>query len=129
MLNNKGQSLVLFVIILPIILLILEFVIDIGMTISIKSELENISDIVLDYGLDHLDEEDLINKMDEIVRLNKDDIDNVNLSIIDNKIYLELNERYKGMFSSFVDISIFDIKVSYVGYMEEDIKRIENLGD
>ena len=45
--NRKGQALVEFVIILPIFLLILFAVVDFGMIISKKNELENISiDIV-----------------------------------------------------------------------------------
>ena len=45
--NRKGQALVEFVLILPIFLLILFAVVDFGMIISKKNELENISiDIV-----------------------------------------------------------------------------------
>lgn len=45
--NKKGQALVEFVIILPVFLLILFAVVDIGMILSKKNELENISiDIV-----------------------------------------------------------------------------------
>ena len=129
MLNNKGQSLALFVIILPIVLLILVFIIDVGKSISLKYELNNISDIVLDYGLDHLDKEDLISVLEELIEKNKSDIDNVEINIIDGKIYLKLSERYEGIFSSLVDIPIYNIKISYIGYIENEIKRIENLGD
>ena len=52
MLNNKGQSLVLFIIILPILIFILILVIDVGKIIVLKQELNNISEFVLDYGLD-----------------------------------------------------------------------------
>ena len=34
-------------------------VIDIGKVINLKTELDNISSIVLDYGLDNIDDEDL----------------------------------------------------------------------
>ena len=54
MLNNRGQSLVLFVITLPVLLIVLVIVIDIGRVISLKQELNNISELVLDYGLDYL---------------------------------------------------------------------------
>ena len=129
MLNNKGQSLALFVIILPIVLLILVFIIDVGKAISLKYELNNISDIVLDYGLDHLDKEDLISVLEELIEKNKSDIDNVEINIIDGKIYLKLSERYEGIFSSLVDIPIYNIKISYIGYIENEIKRIEYWGD
>ena len=129
MLNNKGQSLVLFVIILPIILFILVFVMDVGRAINLKYELINISNIVLDYGLDSMNDENIINDLEELVILNKSDIDNINVRVENEKIYIDLVDKYNGVLSSLVDISIFNINTSYVGYIENEKKRIENLGD
>ena len=129
MLNNKGQSLVLFVIILPILVFILIFVIDIGKIILLKQELSNISEIVLDYGLDKIDDEKIDTELNDLIKLNKNDIDKTNLYIEDNKIYIKLEDKCEGMFSGFIDISIFNIKTSYVGYIENEKKRIERLGD
>ena len=98
MLNNRGQSLILFVIVLPVLLLILVLVIDIGSVISLKQELNNISEIVLDYGIDYLnnDMDDNIdsissieNKLIEIIELNKDDIDEIDIRIDNNKIFIK----------------------------------------
>ena len=44
-LNNKGQSLVLFIVIIPIIIGIMVMVIDIGNVIYEKQELDNINKI------------------------------------------------------------------------------------
>lgn len=129
MLNNKGQSLVLFVIMLPILVLILILVIDIGKIILLKQELSNISEIVLDYGLDKIYDEEIETELEDLIKLNKDDIDNINLYINDEKIYIKLEDRCEGIFSGFIDISIFNIKTSYVGYIENEDKRIERLGD
>ena len=129
MLNNKGQSLVLFVIMLPILVFILILVIDIGKIILLKQELSNISEIVLDYGIDKIDDEDIETKLEDLIRLNKNDIDNINLYIEDDKLYIKLEDRCEGMFSGFIDISIFNIKTGYVGYIENEEKRIERLGD
>ena len=129
MLNNKGQSLVLFVIILPILFLILILVIDIGRLITLKNELNNINNIVLDYGLDNLEMVDLENKLIDVINLNKDDIDNIDVTVDGDKIYINMNEKLDGILTSFVDISIFDIKISYIGYMDNGKKRIERMGD
>ena len=129
MLNNKGQSLVLFVIMLPILVFILILVIDIGKIILLKQELSNIREIVLDYGIDKIDDEDIETKLEDLIRLNKNDIDNINLYIEDDKLYIKLEDRCEGMFSGFIDISIFNIKTGYVGYIENEEKRIERLGD
>ena len=136
MLNNRGQSLILFVIVLPVLLLILVLVIDIGRVVSLKQELNNISEIVLDYGIDYLnnDMDDNIdsissieNKLIEIIELNKDDIDEIDVRIDNNKIYILLSDSVDGIFSSILDIDMFDIKSSYVGYMDNNKKRIERV--
>ena len=129
MLNNKGQSLVLFVIVLPILMLILILVIDVGGIIVLKQELSNISEIVLDYGLDKIDDNELEMKLNNLVKLNKQDIDKIDIYLQDEKIYLKLEDKSKGIFSGFVDISIFNVQTSYVGYVESEEKRIERLGD
>ena len=127
MLNNKGQSLVLFIVVLPILLLILVLVIDIGRIIVLKQELDNINKITLDYGLDNLEIDNLNDKMVEIIKLNNNEIDDININLENNKLYIELNIDMGGMLSELVDITIFDIKSSYVGYVEDNKKIIERI--
>ena len=129
MLNNKGQTLVLFVVILPVLLLLLVLVIDIGRVITLKLELNNISEIVLDYGLDKLEEENLRDDLINLVKLNKKDINNVNIEIIENKIYLRMSHNSDSLFKKMVNVSSFKVKTSYVGYLLDNKKRIERLGD
>ena len=121
--NNRGQSLVSFILILPIILLIFLGLYDIGNMVLLKNELRNISYIVLDYGVDNIEEEDVIIDMNALVLKNKSDIDDV--SIVkddDGKIHMTL---YDSVNTKISFSNIFKIKVSYVGYMDEDKKVIE----
>lgn len=127
MFNNRGQSLVLFVIMLPILILILVLVIDIGRVILLKQELENISNIAIEYGLDNLEQEDLVTELNELINLNNDEIDSIDIYLKDDKLYLELTDSVDGIISQFVGISIFDVNVSYVGYIENENKRIERV--
>ena len=83
MLNNKGQSLILFIIVLPILLFVLILVIDIGKVIVLNQELNNISEIVLDYGLDKL--------IDENNNLNNN-IDNDFKNVMDNDSDIQLQD-------------------------------------
>lgn len=143
MLNNKGQSLILFIIVLPVVLFILVLVIDIGKVLVLRQELNNISEIVLDYGLDKLDMDDnssdntssdiddsnynLEDELIEVIKLNKSDIDKIDVRIDNDRIYVDLSKGEKGIFSSLVDISIFNVKSSYVGYFDNNKKRIERV--
>ena len=127
MLNNKGQSLVLFIVMLPILLLILVLVIDIGRVIVLKQELDNINKIVLDYGLDNLDMDNLDNKIVELVKLNNNKINDINIDLEEDKLYVELNTDTDGILLGLVDISILDIKSSYVGYIKDNKKIFERI--
>ena len=127
MLNNKGQSLVLFIVVLPVLLLILVLVIDIGRIIVLKQELDNINKIVLDYGLDNLDNENLNEEMIKLIKLNNDEIKDININLDENKIYLKISMDTDGMLSGLVNISMFDINSYYVGYIEDNNKRIERV--
>ena len=51
MLNNKGQSLVLFILIIPILLGIMTLVLDVGNVLIQKNEMDNQIEFILDYGL------------------------------------------------------------------------------
>ena len=127
MLNNKGQSLVLFIIVLPFLLLTLVLVIDIGRVVVLKQELDNINKIVLDYGLENLDNENLNNEIIELVELNNDGIRDININLVEDRLYVELNTCMDGLFSGLINISIFEVNSSYVGYTENDVKRIERV--
>lgn len=127
MLNNKGQSLILFVLFIPILLLVMVLVIDISKCINLKTELDNIINIVLDYGLDNLDNENLKDDLENLIKLNKNDIDSIKIKIEDKKIYIWLEESNEEIFLGLVDISIISLKSSYVGYIENDEKRIERI--
>ena len=129
MLNNKGQSLILFILILPIILLILILVIDVGRMIVLKNELDSISGIALEYGLERLDEDDLEIKIKNLIELNIKDIDDIEIVFEEEKIFLNISEKNDGILSGFVNISAFDINVSYVGYFVDGEKIIEKMGD
>jgi len=127
--NNKGQTLVLFVVILPVLLLLLVLIIDVGKMILLNLELNNISEIVLDYGIDNLDKENIRDELINLVKLNKSDIDEIDIEIVDNKIYLELEASGEGLFSGLINATLFTVDTNYVGYIDEDGKRIERIGD
>ena len=120
--NNKGQSLVTFVLIIPILFLIFLMVYNIGNMILLKNELNDINRIVIDYGLNNIEEENIIVKMEELVKKNKNNIDNISINIEDNKIYVILEDSIDTNMSI---NGLFRVKSSYVGYIDNDKKIIE----
>lgn len=120
--NNKGQSLVTFVLVIPIIFLIFMMIYDIGNMVLLKIELNNINNIALDYGLDNINEENIKDKIETLIIKNKNDINSISINIEDNKIYITLEDSVNTKISFG---NIFNVKSSYVGYIDNDKKIIE----
>lgn len=121
--NNKGQSLVLFILIIPILLGIVVLVIDCGNALVTKNKINNVIEMVLEYGLEEdMDEEKLNNLIDY-------NLDNgtYDISIEDEVISVEVNSYVEGIFSNILDIDGFHIVSEYMGYMENDKKVIEKV--
>lgn len=125
MYNNKGQSLVMFVLILPIILMILVMVVDIGKMMLLRSSLNNINYIAMDYGLDNLDRENIVGDIEEVIYKNKSDIDSVSVLIDDGKIQITLKDNVDLLILK--NSQIFYVKSSYVGYISNNKKVIERV--
>ena len=143
-LNNKGQSLVTFILVLPILLGIIALVVDLGNALNKKSEIDNVIEFVLSYQLD--------NKIDIVESVNSDiDAENeylevkteeesikllldYNLKTSDNKVTIEdkkitiLSQTYvEGIFSNILNIKGFKIESEYKGYIKNQEQVIEKI--
>lgn len=121
--NNRGQSLVLFVLLIPLVLMILYAVYEIGRMTLLKHELDNINTIALDYGIDKINDENIDIEIKELIEKNKNDIDKIDIKILDDKMYITLEDSLSKRTTLFRNT--FKVKSSYVGYMDNDKKIIE----
>lgn len=64
--NNKGQALVEFVLILPVFILILFIIIDFGMIINVKNKLENNSFDIVEFVKNDKTEEEIISLYSDV---------------------------------------------------------------
>lgn len=108
--NNRGQVLVVFVILLPILLLIFTFVVDIGLLSIEKRKISNNTYDAVEYYLENLDKEKTINLLNSNLEDIKIDITDEDIYVI---IYVEKN--YKGIFNIIYDNKIV---VKYKGNKE-----------
>ena len=115
-LNNHGQSLVMFVLMIPILIGVMILVIDIGNTIVQKSHADGVIEMVLDLALDKKIDENQIRDL-----LNENIGDNQNIiTISDDRIDIESTGYVKGIFSNLFGFRGFYIKSSYVGVKENN---------
>lgn len=125
-LNNKGQSLAIFVIFIPVFIMIGTLVVDISFAKYESRRLDNITKDVINYGLKHIEEEPY-NNMVDLIYQNDDEIDNYSIDIDDvNKtIDITVEKSTKGFFGSIIGKEIYKEKSSYVGYIKDDKRIIE----
>ncbi|MBR6690148.1 MAG: pilus assembly protein [Bacilli bacterium] len=111
MLNSKGQVLVIFVILLPIFLMILAFVIDLGLLSIEKRNISNNTYDAVEYYLDNSNKEKTINLL-------KDNLDDIDIEINDTDEYVEISvlKKYKSLYTIISNNQ--DIKVTYKGIKE-----------
>lgn len=128
-LNNKGQSLALFTIFVPVIIMVGTLVVDVSYAKYNNRKINSIAKEVLDYGLNHIDD----NPCDEMVKLiykNDESIDEYKIDInnAEKKINIVLSKSTKGFFGSIVGKEIYSEKCFYEGYFNGEEKIIEKKG-
>ena len=65
--------------------------------------------------------------MTELVKLNNNEIDEIDIKLDNDKIYLNISCDMDLIFTSLGDLSLFEITSSYVGYIHDGNKRIEKV--
>ena len=101
--------------------------IDIGNLILTNNEINDVSYMVLEHCLDHLDEEDIIDTSKELLKLNNKELNIESFKIENNKVYLNVSYQVKGIISNIVNIKLFDINNKYEAYIKDDKKIIERI--
>ena len=121
--NNKGQSLVLFILFIPILLGIIVLVIDVGRTIEEKNSINNKIELVIEYGLeDNLTTEELT----KLLEYNLSDCENT-LNINNSVIEINSKTYVKGIISNILNFKGFNIESQYRGFMKDNKKIIEKV--
>ncbi len=125
-LGNKGQSLAIFVIFIPVFIMIGTLVVDVCYAKYNQRKLDNIAKEVLRYGLKHVDEEPF-NNMVDLIYQNDSEVDDykINIDEENKRIEITISKSTKGFFGSIVGKEIYKEKSSFVGYIENEKIIIE----
>lgn len=112
--NKHGQTLILFVILIPIIIMLLAIIVDIGLVMGNKIKLEEVTkNAVQDAFNDD-------NKILEILKKNEVDTSNIKITRENDKLKVEIKQEVKSIFGGIVGIKKYDIKVNIVSFVEND---------
>ena len=109
--NNKGQTLVVFIILIPIIIIVLGIIIDIGLMGLDKVKVKNSMKDAISYGLKNdSSEEEIIDLIDKNIKYESINID------MGDEITIHLTYRYKTVFNLVKNKADFTI----TGYLDND---------
>ena len=100
-LNSKGQSLVVFVVLLPVLLLFMAFIFELGNTIE--------------YGLKHQEDENLESKLNRLLDENLEG--NKEINITESSIEIHITHNPNGIYSELFKQK-FEINLTYIGQFD-----------
>lgn len=124
--NNKGQSLVMLVLIIPIFLLILTLVYDVGNAIYEKDRLSNTNYLTIEYGLNNIDtvtENDLKN----LIEQNTSNLKYIYITIEENQIEIKMEKDAKSIIGKMFNFNLVKIISHYEGKIINNQKEIERI--
>ena len=121
--NNKGQTLVIFIILIPILFMLLSLVVDVGMLQAEKNKLSNICIDSLENALstETVFNQNLDEKIAVLIRKNINDINIDKIEINNGIIYLTISKEYKQLFSKIFKQKENKIVLSFIAYKDNDM--------
>ena len=105
--NNKGQSLVIFIIIIPVIFIVFSFLYDYAYIINSQNKYENVTKTILNSTLEE----------DEIIDLYKQNgykVDNFKYKKANDKIYIQNSYKIKSTFGKIINLKNYTVSINYV---------------
>lgn len=117
--NNKGQTLVIFVIILPLIAFLLTLVINEGSIYLQKRTLENEVRGAIKYRFELDDEtENIREKIEKYLYKNITNIKKLNINIDSNYIQINIETTLKEELPSMIKSDNLNTEITYIGYID-----------
>ena len=124
--DNRGQVLVAFVLLIPVILMLLALIVDVGFLYVEKRKTDNVVKDIINYGLDNLDlqEGTLQTKLTKLVNSNLDDVQRLSIQIDADSIEINITINKQSIFSNVYKDASYKIVSDYVGNITDSAKDI-----
>ena len=120
-LSNKGQSLAIFIVFIPLFIMMGTFVVDMAYARYNANRLNETNKMIVRYGLKHIEE----NPFDDMVHLiyqNDSEIDNydIKIDVLNKTVSVSIDKASRGFFGSLIGKDIYKEKSSYIGYIKDE---------
>lgn len=118
--NNKGQTLVVFVLFLPVLVIVITMIINKSNMYYDKRNMENIAKEAINYGLNNIEDENIEDKIKIFISKNIDC--EKEIKIEDGEIRVTLIKENKTIKKI---LGYGNIKIKYKGKIEDNKKKVE----
>ena len=118
--NNKGQTLVVFVLFLPVLVIVITMIINKSNMYYDKRNMENIAKEAINYGLSNIEDENIEDKIKIFISKNIDCEKEVKIE--DSEIRVTLIKENKTIKKI---LGYGNIKIKYKGKIEDNKKKVE----
>lgn len=123
--NNKGQTLVLFVVLIPIFILILALVVDNGLIMNTKNKLLNKSEMIIKNVYPKLDTDNYEKLIKDLYIKNEIKYDDLIVNYSNNKLIITIKTSLKSVFGKFIGQDKYDLEISLTAIKQNDKIIIE----
>lgn len=113
--NKKGQTLILFVIMIPIVLGLCALVVDVGVLVSKNVQLEEISKTIIEDVWDSANAEEI----KDIFVENDIPVDQLDVSIDTSSIHIKNSYEVDSIFGSIIGIDNYEVSVDITGTFQD----------
>ena len=121
--NNKGQSLVLFLMLLPLLIMAFAFIFDSSVIIMENNKLQNLSELAITYMIKNDEDEETIR--DFIIKNDKD-IKIIKISITNNEVHLAKDAH--SYFGKILGYEKYELEIDMTGHIKNNKIEFEKKG-
>lgn len=123
--NKNGQTLILFVLLLPVLIVLLAFVVDTGIVLQEKTRVNSLVKTILKTTHEEYLEENYQEKVLDLLNKNNIPVEKFDLKITVEEIKIQIEYQKESIFGKIIGISNYKIKSSIKGKIKEGTLKIE----
>ena len=120
MMNNKGQTLIAFVIILPIFILFLAFIVDTGLLLKEKSKLNGSTKSIIQSLYQKRFESHFQEQTIDLFKKNEIPTENLNLEVKNDTITVTNDYEIESIFGKIIGIKQYKVHLNITFQIERD---------
>ena len=122
--NNKGQTLVLFIILLPVILIMLVLVISLAASSIQKRKIDMVIKNTIEDNMDNLNDIDINKQIDDMLENNLGEFDERNIVIRSDYLEITVRTKISNLFDFITNDDTEIYQVTFVGTGSDKIKIV-----